>query len=321
VLSAASGSPVLGGARLPSAASVGGEAVGAEPEPLSTQHSALSTRVDYLLIGHVCLDETADGERLGGTVAYAGLAAQRQGWRVGIVTSAAPGLDLAAHLPGIAIQRVPATATTRFRNAYAAGARRQRLLARAAPLGWADVPPAWRAARIVHLAPVAREVDLALAAALAAPGRLVGATPQGWLRQWDGAGAVVASPCGDLPERLRGVQAVALSEEDLAAEPEAAARLAAAGPLVALTRGAQGVRLWQGAVAEDVPACPARPDDPTGAGDVFAAVWFGRLARGDSPVAAARYAACAAACAVEQPGLAGVPTADEIEERLARWAA
>jgi sugar/nucleoside kinase (ribokinase family) len=79
--------------------------------------------------------------------------------------------------------------------------------------------------------------------------------------------------------------------------------------------------LLHGAEVWDVPACPARPRDPTGAGDVFAAVWFGRLAMGDNGVAAGRYAACAAACAVERVGLAGVPTAAEIEERLARWAA
>ena len=60
--------------------------------------------------------------------------------------------------------------------------------------------------------------------------------------------------------------------------------------------------------------------DPTGAGDVFAAVWFARLAAGESALAAARYAVAAAACTVERVGLAGVPTAAQIEERLRAWA-
>ncbi len=315
------GSPMAGGAGPPGFPALGGGPDGAKADALSTPHSALSAPVDYLVVGHVCVDAMAEGPRLGGAVAYAGLTAQRLGWRVGIVTSAPPTLDLAASLPGIALSCRPAPAATGFRNVYASGVRRQTLLARAAPLTLADVPLAWRAARVVHLAPVAQEVDLALAAALAAPGRLLAATPQGWLRRWDEAGAVVAAPCGDLPAWLRGLGALALSEEDLAAEPGGAARLAAAGPLVALTRGEQGVRVLRGAETWDLPACPARPRDPTGAGDVFAAAWFGRLAMGDNAVAAARYAACAAACAVERPGLAGVPTADEIEERLARWAA
>jgi 1D-myo-inositol 3-kinase len=308
------GPPILGGeGRPPDSLILRGDAERAARDPLGAA-------VEYLLVGHVCLDATPEGPRLGGTVAYAGLAALRQGWRVGIVTSAAPDVDLAASLPGIALHCVPALATTSFHNTYRGGAREQALLARAAPLGLADVPAAWRAARIVHLAPVAREVDVALGAALAAPGRLVAATPQGWLRAWDAAGRVVPAPCGDLPERLGCLDAVALSEEDLAAEPGGPGRLAAAGPLVALTRGALGVRLLRGAEMWDVPACPARPYDPTGAGDVFAAVWFGRLAMGDNAVAAGRYASCAAAWTVERRGLAGVPTAAEIEERLARWA-
>lgn len=276
--------------------------------------------VDYLLVGHVCLDEVPGGTRLGGTVAYAARAAQQLGRRVGIVTSAAADFDLGARLPGVAVHRVDAAATTRFRNVYVGGARRQTLLARAADLTLADVPAPWRAAPLVHLAPVAQEVDRGLARALAGPGRFVGATPQGWLRGWDAAGAVRPVPTDDLGAALAAVDALALSEEDLAGA--ASPWLDGSGrTLGAVTRGARGVRLRRGAWAADVAACPARVCDPTGAGDVFAAVWFVRLAAGDDAVAAARYAACAAACAVEQPGLAGIPTAAQIEERLAQWAA
>ena len=151
---------------------------------------------------------------------------------------------------------MPAPTTTSFRNTYHGGARRAAPAGVCRALGLADVPADWLAARVIHLAPVAREVDLALADALAAPGRLVAATPQGWLRQWDAAGLVAAAAGGDLPGRLSRVDAVALSEEDAVAEPGAAARLAAAGPLVALTRGAQGVRLLHGAEAWDWPAPP-----------------------------------------------------------------
>ncbi len=270
------------------------------------------------MIGHLCLDETPGGPCLGGTVAYAALLARELGWRVGVVTSAADPA-LTAPLAGVQVQVVPAAASTRFRNRYRAGRRHQMLRARAAPLGLADVPVAWREARLAHLAPIAREVEPGLAAALRPTVRFLGATAQGWLRDWDSAGRVASRPADDLAPHLALLDALVVSEEDLAAVPAGVAPLVAAGPLVAVTRGAAGVRLWCGAGAQDVPACPARVRDPTGAGDVFAAAWFIRLAQGDDPAWAARYAACAAACSVEQPGLTGVPTAEQIEERLRQW--
>jgi 1D-myo-inositol 3-kinase len=238
---------------------------------------------------------------------------------VGVVTSVGADVDLLATLPGVATAIVPAPTTTRFHNAYVADRRRQRLIARAAPLSLAAVPHAWRAAPIVHLAPVAAEVDTAVVAALRPSTGFLGATPQGWLRGWDVQGCIHLQPCADLPARLAGVDGVVVSEEDLAAEAAGAQPLVAPGRTVALTRGAAGVRLLRPGCVDQVPACPASPVDPTGAGDVFAAAWFIRLARGDAPLAATRYAASAAAWAVEHHGLAGVPTARQIEERLAQW--
>ncbi len=275
--------------------------------------------VDYLLIGHMCLDETPTGPCLGGTVAYAAVLARRLVLRVGVVTSAGADLDVAAALPELSVHVVPAPATTRFRNEYRAGQRCQTLCARAAPLGLVDVPDAWLQARLAHLAPVAREIDPGLAAALRPTVGFLGATPQGWLRDWDASGAIVPRPWDDLAAHLAPLDALVVSEEDLAAEPAGPLPLVAAGSLVALTRGAAGVRLLGCDGVQDVPACPARVHDPTGAGDVFAAAWFVRLVHGDEPAQAARYAACAAACAIERPGLAGVPTAEQIEERLRQW--
>jgi len=275
--------------------------------------------IDYLVVGHVCVDELPAGEeQLGGTAAYAALAAQRLGWRVGVVTSAAPDLDLAAALPGVAVQCVPAAATTRYRHTRQAGTRQLTLRARAAPLTLDAVPAAWRAPRIVHLAPIAAEVEPELARAL--PAAFQAATVQGWLRGWDADGQVYPLPCGDLPFLLGRLDALVVSREDLAGEPWGTAPLGAISPRVALTLGAAGVAVYAPGCHQVVPACPAVACDPTGAGDVFAAVWFVRLAAGEPPLAAARYAAAAAACTVERAGLAGVPTPAEIEERLRAWA-
>ncbi|MBX5490459.1 MAG: ribokinase [Chloroflexi bacterium] len=274
--------------------------------------------IDYLVIGHVCIDELPAGEHLGGTAAYAALAARRLGLRVAVVTSAAEDVDLAAALPGVAIHCLPAATTTRYRHTWHGATRRLTLRARAAPLTLDAVPPAWRAPRVVHLAPIAAEVDPALARALHATFRA--ATVQGWLRGWDTDGQVYPLPCGDLPFLLGRVDALVASREDLAAEPWGTAPLVAASSRLALTLGAAGVAVYAPDHSQVVPACPAVAHDPTGAGDVFAAVWFARLAGGEAALTAARYAAAAAACTVERAGLAGVPTTAEIEERLAAWA-
>jgi sugar/nucleoside kinase (ribokinase family) len=253
--------------------------------------------------------------------------AHRLGRHVGVVTSVAAGLDLADELPGIALHVVPARETTRFQNAYDESGRRQRVLGRASPLTWQDVPLAWRAAPIVHLAPIVQEVDVGLAETLGPARALIGATAQGWLRAWNADGVVQVQGCRDLAGRLRGVDALVVSEEDLGGSDCGGRVLAETGAVVAVTRGAQGVTILRRHKAgtgqidfDDLPACPADADDPTGAGDVFAAAWFVRLAGGASAGEAARFAACAAACAVERSGVAGAPTVREIEERLERWA-
>ena len=43
--------------------------------------------IDYLVIGHLTVDLTPEGPRLGGTATYASLTAKALGMRVGIVSS------------------------------------------------------------------------------------------------------------------------------------------------------------------------------------------------------------------------------------------
>ncbi|MFI0407353.1 ribokinase [Actinomadura sp. 3N508] len=99
-------------------------------------------------------------------------------------------------------------------------------------------------------------------------------------------------------------------------DPEAmAAGLARSGPRSAVvTLGADGVVVADGAAA---PVRIASPEvaavDTTGAGDAFTAALCLRLARGDSPPDAARYAARAGAAAVRKAGAqSSFPTPDEL---------
>ena len=289
---------------------------------------------DLLLVGHATRDLLPGGGwRLGGTVTYAAATAARLGLRPAVVTSGPSdlGAALVEALPGVPLAVAPAREATTFENAYdAGGARRQVLRGRAAPLGIADVPAEWRDAEVVLLAPLAREVEYALAVAF--PTALVAATPQGWLRRWDAAGHVFAGPLEHADELLSHLGVLILSREDLlppsgmppsAGVPATAdeadeiiASWARSVPLVAVTRGAAGALLYErGLGPEMYPGYPARELDPTGAGDVFAAALLAALAEGRLPAAAVDFANRVAALSVEGEGLAGVPTRAELAAR------
>lgn len=287
-----------------------------------------------LLIGHATRDLLPDGGwRLGGTVTYAATTAARLGLRVAMVTSGPDDLAaaLAEALPDVPLAMVPAHEATTFENVYeAGGARRQYLRGRAEPLGMADVPAEWRGARLVMLAPLAREVDVALAGSF--PAALVAATPQGWLRRWDANDHVFAGPLERADELLPHLGALILSRDDLlppsgmpprAGAPAIAAEAdaiivswARSVPLIAVTRGAAGALLYaRGMEPKMYSGYPAREVDPTGAGDVFAAALLVALAEGRTPGVAVDFANRVAAVSVEREGLASAPTRAELAAR------
>ncbi|MEJ2212232.1 MAG: hypothetical protein P8129_24850, partial [Anaerolineae bacterium] len=94
---------------------------------------------EFVVVGHVCQDLLPDGRLgLGGSVSYAATTAQRLGYRVGVVTSAGPDLDLAQALPDTQVVCCPADETTLFENIYHNGQRTQILHQRASTLTCAD---------------------------------------------------------------------------------------------------------------------------------------------------------------------------------------
>ena len=145
--------------------------------------------VDYLIVGHVAVDITPIGVQLGGTVSYSALTARALGLRVGIVTSSAADAPLQA-LGGIQMVNIPAEQSTTFENIKTESGRRQILHHQAMPILLEHIPQVWRTASIIHLAPIAGELDPSLAEQLS--GKFLGITPQGWMRTWDENGQVAA---------------------------------------------------------------------------------------------------------------------------------
>lgn len=262
---------------------------------------------DYVVIGHVTHDLQPDGGvLLGGTALYAGVTATRLGQRVAIVTAGQVTAALRDLLPGALPRCQENGQTTTFVNQYTAGQRTQYLRQVAPAIDLHDLPPTWRAAPIVHLGPLAREIAPADLTGLA-PAWL-GATPQGWFRHWGPDGLVRLAPPPAADFAAVPLRVLVLSEgAEEANGVDLIAQVRARGGLVAITRGARGsTLLWADQVVA-VPTYPVTEIDPTGAGDVYAAALLIRLAAGDPPARAAAYASAAGALSVTGPGISAIP--------------
>src|SRR5512140_1865483 len=114
--------------------------------------------VDYLMIGHVAHDLTPEGYRLGGTVAYSALTARALGLRVGILTASGPATSLSA-LKNIPVISLASPQSTTFENIYTEHGRIQYLRRQATRIDFQNVPGSWKSAPIIHLGPIANEMD------------------------------------------------------------------------------------------------------------------------------------------------------------------
>lgn len=270
---------------------------------------------DYVVIGHITRDVTPGGFTTGGTVTYAGLTARNLGCRVGIVTSHGPELETGDLLEGIELHVIPSEQTTTFENIYRGHRRQQYVRAVAAPIGPEAVPEVWRRAPIVHLAPLTDELPPEIIDVFDERA-LVGVTPQGWMRRWDERGRVFPKPWAHAERILARADVLVFSEEDVLHIEDAIAMFASMARIMVVTHGANGATLYLDGQPYHYPAFEANEVDPTGAGDVFAAAFLIHLQRTGDPHAATHFANCVASFAVEAPGIWGIPTTDQVEERL-----
>jgi sugar/nucleoside kinase (ribokinase family) len=268
---------------------------------------------DYVVVGHFSRDLIRGSIRPGGTALYAGVTALRLGSRVAIVTSHANDHEVESDLGDATIARVPAQASTTFELEQREDGRVLKLLARAEPISARDVPSAWLQAGIVHLAPIAWEVDLAIADA-GTPGSVV-ATPQGWLRKVGTDGKVIQSGQQLDHVPLEAFSALVMSIEDIGGDEEVVERIGGRCQVAAITRGSAGCTLFMHGSRSHIPTEPTEEVDSTGAGDVFAAAFFIRLRETNDPIESARFASRVAAMSIEGVGVSRIPTRAQVEER------
>jgi hypothetical protein len=269
--------------------------------------------VDYLVIGHVAHDLTPEGPRLGGTVAYSALTARALGMRVGVLTAAGPETSLHS-LEGISLHVIQSPQSTTFENIYSEHGRVQYLHAQATRLDFSQVPQIWRNTPIIHLGPIANEMDSVLPEGFTPA--LVGLTPQGWMRRWDEEKRVSCCEWLDAEPALAKADAVVVSREDLDNDEERIEQMSHQTKLLAVTEGAAGCVLYWHGDRRRFRALQVQETDPTGAGDIFAAAFFVRLLKTRDPWEAARFATLVASHSVTRVGLEGIPTQREIEGSL-----
>ena len=271
------------------------------------------TPVDYLVIGHVAHDLALDGPRVGGTVAYSALTARALGFKVGIVTAVGTETSLEV-LKDVPIVSQASPRSTTYENIYTEHGRVQYLRVQAERIDLEQVPVTWRNASIIHIGPIADEVDAVLPQGFTP--KLLGLTPQGWMRQWDTENRVSMRRWENAEVALAKANAVVISREDVNGDDELIEHMAHQTAILVATEGVGGCVLYWHGDRRRFHAPKVEEVDATGAGDVFAAAFFTRLLHTRDPWEAARFATLLASRSVTRVGLEGIPTAREIEESL-----
>jgi sugar/nucleoside kinase (ribokinase family) len=273
--------------------------------------------IDYLIIGHITQDITPEGTRLGGTASFSGLTALALGARVGVVTAwgEETGVEL---LEGLAIVNQKCERSSTFENVYTPDGRLQTLHHIAPNLDYYHIPEVWRKAPIVHLAPVIQEINPNIVRYF--PDSQIYVTPQGWLRGWDHQGGLHRDEWPEARYILRQTSAVVISQEDVENDPSIIEMMAEAAPILVVTQAADGATLYTEGEVHQFPAPQVEVQDPTGAGDIFAAAFFLQLSYQGDPREAVLFANQLAANSVTRQGLSSVPTEEILYNQIEKSA-
>lgn len=275
--------------------------------------------MDYLCIGHVCQDIVEDGYALGGSASYSSLTAHHLGKKAGVLTSFGPDFSFLSALENVAIFNKPSNATTIFANVYQGYDRTQYLHKRATTILASDLPTEWRDVPLVHLGPIADEVDFGLIKAFS-PNTIIAATPQGWIRKWDEKTRIVSPKILDW-QKLIGIDILILSEEDILGYEDLFSTITAEIELVVLTRDAKPATVYYKNTQQDFPVYPVEPVDPTGAGDTFATGFLVKYLETKDIAKAMAYGHVVASVCIESKGLDGLTNLEDVEKRYLEYLA
>ncbi|MFU8826756.1 MAG: PfkB family carbohydrate kinase [Brevefilum sp.] len=269
----------------------------------------LTPRLNYLVIGHLTADLTPNGVRLGGTAAFSGLTAQALGLNTGLITAHAPELDTTA-IQSLWIKNKSSRHSTTFKNLSDGVNRIQYLYHQAERLTIADLPRFDPPPEIIHLGPVANDVDWEVLHHF--PHSTKCLTPQGWMRRTDSQDKVIYNPWEDYKRILPHADVAVISYDDVQGDEERIASMAGAIPVFVVTEGYRGARVYWHNDVRFFTAPEVKYVDDTGAGDIFATAFFYRYFYTKDPWESGRFAVSLASCSVTRKYLQSIPSAEEI---------
>ena len=174
------------------------------------------------------------------------------------------------------------------------------------------IPEAWQSAKIIHLAPVAVEIDINVGRLF--PEAAVCLSLQGWLRDWDDDGLVYPIKFPDPGQHFEENTAAFVSDEDLAYDSSQIKRLRNYFPVFGHTKGYAGADIFVKSNSISFPATSVEEIDPTGAGDIFAAAFMiYYYLRNKTLFDSTSLSTALASLSVTRPGVEGIPTREEIQ--------
>ena len=273
--------------------------------------------MDYLFIGHVCQDITPEGYALGGSASYCSISAHLLGKEVGILTSFSDAFSFLSDFQNIYIHNKKSANTTIFENVYHPTHRTQYIFKRAADIHAFDLPTKWKNVPLVHLGPIADEVDFEIIKAFH-PDTIIAATPQGWLRQWDEQTREISPKILDW-NKLSGIDILILSDEDILGYESLFPSIVQQIPIVVLTRGEETASVFKDGRQDDFPVFHTNVVDPTGAGDTFATGFLIKYLATKNITKAMSYGHVVASFCIESKGLSGLKNLNKVEERYQNY--
>ncbi len=266
--------------------------------------------INYLIIGHITADLTPGGVRLGGTATFSGLTAKALNLNVGAITSYSPDLDISP-LQSLWLLNKTSAHTTTFENISYGVNRTQYLFHVAERLTKNDIPEFHYPPEIVHLGPVANEVDVDILSRF--PNSLKCITPQGWMRFRSETNLIEKIKWENYQEGLRQADIAVVSIDDVQMDEDFISLMSHEIPILAVTENKKGARIYWNNDARFITAPEVKFIDDTGAGDIFAAAFFYRYFQTKDPWEAGRFAVLLASWSVTRRQLDSIPMQVEID--------